>query len=837
MTVVFFFILIIWPAPFALPILMKRIFAVLCLLFSLVVSNALAPLDCVQAQQQQSTVSNAVSTLRVTGLRARVTIRRDGRGIPYIEASNEADLYFAQGYVTAADRLWQMDLLRRTARGELAEIFGQAALAEDKRRRVFGFANLAESMALRAAPELKAMLEAYARGVNALIESRDGDSLPLEFKILQYRPRAWTPADSLLIGKIFAEVLSTTWNTDIMRAALANLPAEKRDALLPEFSPLDVLVVGARRTAKKRAARARAQSRNQISEPNARAVLRTSVETREILSRSLERIGLDAQERAASNNWVVSGKRTASGKPLLANDPHLTASAPSIWYMTELSAPTLHVAGVTTPGAPGIILGHNEHIAWGATNLGPDVQDLYLEKFDPANPQRYMTPAGWREATVRREEIKVRTSPADTTTQTVVFAVTTTRHGPIFLEKNSTRYALRWTALDADAMDAETIYRLNRARDWKDFRAAFKNYGGPVQNFIYADVDGHIGYYGAGRIPVRKSGDGSLPYDGSTDAGEWIGFIPFDRLPQVYNPPSGMIVTANQRIIGHDYPFHLTHEWAAPYRAQRIQDLLQAKTKLTVEDFRSIQADTFSYAGANFARALVKLARQENNNAALVDEKWRDTVQLLANWDGHVDRDSRAALITVLMRDAFRKRIIAEALGPDLARDYKWGNVNTFIDRILAEQPREWLPKEFKSYPELMRACEKDARAQITQRLGTDESGWTWGGFQQFRFPHPLARVPLVGLQFAIPPVPQHGSISSVNVGQNVSMRLIADTSDWDKTLQGITLGQSGERASAHWSDQLKDWINVTPRTFPFSGKAITAATNETLLLEPARPS
>lgn len=813
---------------------MKRIFTVLCLLFSLVVSRALAPVHRAQAQQQQSTISAAVSTLRVAGLRARVTVRRDARGIPYIEAANEADLYFAQGYVTASDRLWQMDLLRRTARGELAEIFGQAALAEDKRRRVFGFANLAEGMAQRASAELKAALESYARGVNALIDSRDKNSLPPEFKILQYRPRPWTPADSLLIGKLFAEVLSTTWDTDIMRAALADLPAEKRDALLPETSPLDVLIVGADRITTKRATHARAQSRDQTSETNARALLRTTVEMREIMSRSLARIGLYAEDHAASNNWVVSGKRTASGKPLLANDPHLTASAPSIWYMTQLSAPGLHVAGVATPGAPGIILGHNERIAWGATNLGPDVQDLYLEKFDPANPRRYLTPGGWREATVRREEIKVRASLAATATQTVAFDVTTTRHGPIFLEKGSRRYALRWTALDADAMDAETVFHINRARDWKDFRAAFKNYSGPVQNFIYADVSGHIGYYGAGRIPIRKSGDGSLPYDGSTDAGEWIGFIPFDRLPQVYDPASGIIVTANQRVAGRDYPFHLTHEWAAPYRARRIQVLLQAKTKLTVEDFRAVQADTFSYAGANFARAVVKLARQENDRASSVNEKWNETISLLAGWDGHVNRDSRAALVAVLMRDAFRKRIVAAALGPDLARDYKWGNVNTFVDRILTQEPREWLPKEFKNYLELMRACEKDARAQITEKLGADESAWTWGRYQQFRFPHPLARVPLIGLQFVIPPVAQHGSISSVNVGQNVSMRLIADTSDWDKTLQGITLGQSGDPSSAHWRDQLDDWTNAAPRAFPFTSASVATATNATLVLEPA---
>jgi penicillin amidase len=539
----------------------------------------------------------------------------------------------------------------------------------------------------------------------------------------------------------------------------------------------------------------------------------------------------------ASNNWVVSGKRTASGKPLLANDPHLPASAPSIWYMTHLSAPGVRVAGVTAPGLPGIVIGHNASIAWGFTNVGPDVSDLYLEKFDKENPRRYMTPGGWREAAVRREEIKVRKGFTGTETETVPLDVTVTRHGPIVFEKDSLRYALRWTALDAGLQSIASFYALNRARNWKDFGNALSGYTGPMQNMVYADVDGHIGYYAAGKVPLRKSGDGSTPYDGTTTAGDWTGYIPFDQLPHLFDPPSGMIVTANQRIVGRSYPFLLTHNWAAPYRARRIYELLQAEQKLTAEDFRRIQGDIYSIGAALLAREVVRAAR-ESAPAAEGDAKWLETVKLLEGWDGRMQADSRAALMATLIRTALRRRIFEAALGPELAKDYDWSNSNTFIDRILMERPRSWLPVEFKTYAELLRACEREARTMVEKRIGADEAKWTWGSFTQAVFPHPLARAPLIGLQFTIPPFPQDGTDSNnptVNVGRYVSMRFIADPADWDKTQQGIALGESGNPSSPHWKDQLADWRAVTPRVFPFTAQATAAATREMLVLAPAK--
>ncbi|MGZ5483120.1 MAG: penicillin acylase family protein [Pyrinomonadaceae bacterium] len=789
------------------------------------------------AKVSPQSAAAATRSLQVAGLRAPVTVRRDERGIPYIEAANDEDLYFAQGYVTASDRLWQMDLQRRTARGELSEIFGQAALAQDKLHRTFGFGRIIDQAAANLDPKFKVAVTSYAKGVNAFIESLTEQTTPPEFRILQYKPRPWTPADSLAAGALMAEYLSSTWQLDVMRGSLASLPKEKRDALLPERSPLDVLVVGTDRS------RARGSSptvREGVSAASP-AILAELNKLNEAQQRSFELLGLTPpalETIHASNNWVVSGKRSATGKPLLANDPHIPAAAPGIWYQTQLIAPGMHVAGVTFPGLPGIVAGHNERIAWGVTNLGPDVQDVYVEKFDKTNPTKYQTPTGLRDAEVRQEEIKVRKDFGSPATETQTFNVTVTRHGPIILEKDGTRYALRWSLLDPATLQTGGIFNVNRARNWKEFTAALSSYRGPTQNFVYADIDGHIGYYGAGRIPIRKSGDGSVPYDGATDDGEWTGFIPFEKLPHLYDPPSGMIVTANQRVVGSSYPYFVSHAWASPYRARRIFDLLSAKSKLTTDDFRKIQGDVYSIAGKTFAQHAAKSLKTVSEPRAVAtgsvtQQDLQKVVSDLESWDGMMSADSRMAVIVAQMRPAFRARILNAAMGPELARSYAWPESEVLVDRIASEQPREWLPKEFATYAELFKASYEDARQALTKSLGADESKWSWGGQTKARFTHYLAAAPLVGAQFTIAPIPQNGSGGTVNVGSAVSMRLIADVSDWDKSQHGIPLGQSGLPNSPHWKDQLDNWRNVTPRAFPFSKAAIEGATKHTVVLSP----
>jgi penicillin G amidase len=773
--------------------------------------------------------------IKLPGLRDAVTIRRDERGIPYIDAKNDHDLYFAQGYATAEDRLWQLDLLRRTASGQLSEVLGAGpnnlALDQDKLHRTLGFAQVVEAEFAQATPETRAVFEAYAEGVNAYINSLDPKNLPPEFRILQYKPSPWKPSDSLLVVKIFFEALSNSWRLDIMREALAKLPPPRVHALLPITSPLDVLVVGSD-----------GRKRSAIANPHAKIELSASLidalkRGQEIQDSALARVGLFAEDLAASNNWVVSGKFTASGKPLLANDPHLMPTAPSIWHMVHLSVPGMRVAGVTGPGLPGVVLGHNENIAWGFTNVGPDVQDVYVENFDPANPLRYKTPSGWRDAEVRHEQIKVRKGFTDPGVDTITLDVTVTRHGPIVLEQNGKRYALRWTALDPKLNNPSGTYALNRAKNWKDFVTALRSYTAPTQNIVYADRDGHIGYYAAGVVPIRKAGDGSQPYDGSTNDGEWEKFIPLDKLPHLFDPPSGIIVTANQRIVGFDYPYFLTHSWAQPYRARRILDMLEdysKKKKITADDFRAIHGDVYSIGGVLFAKQVSETLRGRMDTPE--DAKLKATIEQFDKWDGRMNAESMIAPLVLQMRLAFRNRILNAALGQDLFRIYGWSNFDTTLDALITDRPPDWLPKEFKSYSDLLRACYQDAVGVMKRNVGDDESQWSYGNLVKARFSHPLAGAPFVGAQFTIAPFPQNGSggtAATVNVGAAVSMRLIADPSNWDLTQQGIALGESGIPNNPHWKDQLDDWRNVTPRVFPFTEAAVAAAAKSTVQLTP----
>jgi penicillin amidase len=376
---------------------------------------------------------------------------------------------------------------------------------------------------------------------------------------------------------------------------------------------------------------------------------------------------------------------------------------------------------------------------------------------------------------------------------------------------------------------------MNRARNWKEFSSALRSFTAPTQNIVYADVDGHIGYHVGGVVPIRKSGDGSVPYDGSTDSGDWVSYVPTEKLPQLFDPPSGIIVTANQRIVGTDYPYFLTHSWAHPYRARRIFDLLNEKSELSTDDHRRILGDVYSIGYVSFAGNIAKILRKqlkpdEVKLAASLDE--------FEKWDGQVNAESTVAPLLAQMRAALRSRVLTAALGADLVKIYSWSNFDTTIDRLMVEQPKEWLPKEFASYADLLRASYADARAALTKTLGEDESRWKWGDMVKVRFQHPLAAAPLIGMQFTVPPLPQNGTgglAATVNVGAAVSMRLIADPADWDRTQHGITLGESGLPTSPHWKDQLDDWRAVTPRVFPFSEAAITNATKQIIILEPKK--
>ncbi len=737
-------------------------------------------------------------------------MRRDNRSIPYIEAKTDADLYFAQGFITASDRLWQMELLRRVSHGELAEIFGKQVVEEDKMWRKYGFAQIAEESLKTLNPELKTALENYSRGVNAYIATLNKENMPPEFTILQITPRNWKPTDTLVLGKILAEGLSSTWRDDLERAAISILPKDKLNDLLNQITPYDVVLFGKDSKTQK----ATASYKLQITDNE----LQFANEQAEIRKNSLERIGFYMEGAAASNNWVISGKRTADGKALMANDPHLPPTAPGIWYLSHLSTPNQRVSGVTFPGVPGIVLGHNEFFAWGATNVGPDVQDLYFEEFNAEG--NYKTPNGFIKPTKRIEQIKVRTNPFKTDTEIINLEVLETRNGVILTEQDGKKYALRWTARDPRNQEFEAFFLLNRAKDWQGFQAALKSYGGASQNFVYADVKGNIGWQIAGRIPIRKKGNGEMPYDGASNDGDWTGFIPFAELPVLYNPKENFIVTANQRTVGTDYKYlsEMTRDAANPWRAKRIYDLLKNNEKVTMDDVRDVQHDVYNLPFEMFAKEIVL------QNAAS-----NETLELLKTWDGRTTADSKAPVLVNEIRNCVANKIVAENKPVP-----QWMVRERLLYWIIKDNSARWLPKNFAAYADLLKTCDTEARTNLAKpnRLGADESKWIWGNIFVANFLHPLSFAPLIGGQFTLKYNNVNGSGQTPNVGSYVSMRHIASAGNWDATRHVIPLGQSGNPASPHFKDQFEAWRTGTPAVFPFTKTAVEAATKEIWILQ-----
>ncbi|MEO7538884.1 MAG: penicillin acylase family protein, partial [Pyrinomonadaceae bacterium] len=674
------------------------------------------------------------------------------------------------------------------------------------------FSAIAEENLKYLSAELRAALESYARGVNAYIAALGSESLPQEFKIFQYRPTPWRASDTIVIGKILSDALSTTWRNDLLRASLKDLPKDKFADLTNHVTPYDVVLFG------KDAPAPGKHSSNVTTSDVSPLILAAADQDESVRQRSLERVGLYAEDLAASNNWVIAGRRTATGKPILANDPHLMPTAPGIWYLTHLTSPGMRVSGVTFPGVPGIILGHNESIAWGATNVGPDVQDLYIETFDDNG--RYKTPTGWEASTVRTEAIKVRTNPLKPDIEAVSFKVVETRHGPIITEQGDKKYSLKWTAFDPHNTEFDAFYKWNRARNWTDFKDGVRSYGGAAQNFIFADVKGNIGWYAASRIPIRRTGDGALPYDGSTNEGDWIGDIPFDELPNLYNPPSGLIVTANQRIVGTSYKYtQLSRDAASPWRARRIADELKSRQNITMDDVRDVQYDSFNIPVSALAKEIVK---RGSASAA--------TINVLKAWDGRMTPDSHGALLANEIRVCMGSKMGEANPGVPayLIRE-------RVLDMAIRENAARWLPANVRSYDELMSSCDTSVRADLTAsaNFGPDPAMWVWGKTWQSRFPHPLADVPLVGGRFKIPSIPISGSGQTPNVGSAVSMRHIASPGDWDATRHVIPLGQSGDPASPHYKDQFDAWRTGAPAIFPFTKAAVEKAAVETTILSP----
>lgn len=768
-----------------------------------------------------------------------VYITRDQWGVPYINAFNMKDLAFAQGYVMAQDRLWQMDMLRRAANGELAAILGHgennAILESDKLYRSIGLNRLAVRAWQNLPLEYQDILNAYARGVNSYIDDHVG-RLPFEFHLLGYRPDAWQPTDSLVIEKFIAFSLSSTWKFDLMRAQLStSLNQDVYQLLFTAETTYDHPIFD---IDKSLPLAAKLPSLSQTSQIPARTkAFYHDLAKLDLTKTDALSLLLTTNEVAlGSNNWVISGQLSATGKPILANDPHQPLSLPAVWYQNSLKMldGSYQVTGVSIVGVPGIVIGHNAAIAWGVTNLMADVQDLYIEEFDQGNLHRYRVGNEIHEAEVIREYIQVRPSIYSVSTENVEHEVLITRHGPIIGRFQNRSLALKWTGLANDSQLPAT-FKLNRAQNWTEFCAALKDYSLPVLNYVYADVVGNIGYYGAGQVPIRSSGNGALPYDGHTNEGEWTGYIPFEEMPHLYNPPNGYIETANQCIVGEAYKYHLANDWAPPYRAYRLDQLLAEKAKqpVTMADMQAIQMDVYAIPTKLFVDQALQMATLQTNS------HWQSLKAELTGWDGYLTPNSRAAAIAVEFRQQFSEKFFTAWLGNQRPL-YNWYRRSQVIDLVIKERNLAWLPKEYPDYDTLVIESYQAAISKVTAKLGTERQFWQYGEYNSLAFNHPLAKVSILKSFLNPPSMAVSGSPHTINATDTnpdrffgPSMRMIISLANWDDMEQIIVPGQSGQVASPHYADQLADWAHGQLHSFPFSNLQIEKHQQHKLILLP----
>jgi penicillin amidase len=751
----------------------------------------------------------------VPGLSARVEVLRDARGVPHIRAQSVADALFAQGYVTAQDRLWQMDLNRRNAEGELSEIFGDRTLRLDIESRTLGLPRVAERALAEFSPDERRLLDSYTRGVNAFIESHR-DRLPLEFQMLRYEPQAWREIDSVAAALNLSTALSQSWESDLMREHIAaKLGKELFADVFPDHSALDVPVADVPGSPQHRLKTAATDLSNEAYQDN-------------LLSEAILPARMESPGGVGSNNWVVNGSHTKSGKPLLANDPHLAHSIPSVWYMIHLKAPGLDVTGVSLPALPLVIIGHNEHIAWGMTNTAPDVQDLYIESFNFRDPRKYLHNGQWVDADIRDESIKVRNQ------RNYHFTVMVTRHGPVISHDSDRDLALQWTLLIPHTVRFPFL-RINQASNWQEFTAALRDFNVPMQNCVYADAEGNIGYYAAGLVPIRKQGNGSVPVPGSTDDYDWTGFIPFDDLPHSFNPPGGMIATANGRIVPDNYPYFITAKWEAPFRTARIFQLLRDGGPFHSSDMLRIQTDILSLEDAWLAKQLLAAAAKQPPFRP--DDQY--VLDILKSWDGEARADSAPTLVLEVTRGALLARILKPKLGDNLS-GYRWPLSTMFLQNVLEQNLTRWLPPGDADFNmTLMNSLDEGIRRIPTLVHSQNQAAWRWGDTIPLTFHHPLSGgLPLLGRWLDVGPFPQAGTGTTVKQTTprlGPSMRMVVDFSDLDQSMQNLTLGESGQVFSPYYRDQFSAWY--TGQSFPmlFSDAAVEKGAVHILVLDPGR--
>lgn len=729
-----------------------------------------------------------------------VTVYTDADGVPHIQAKNEQDLYTAQGYVQAQERMFQMELSRRQASGTLSEVIGEATVSNDKYFRTLGLRRAAEKSYELYTDEAKDVLQWFSDGVNAYVkEAKANDTLPVEFKLIGAEPAEWTPLDSLTIGKYMAFDLGGHWERQAFNYyALQKFPEDKAHELFPVY-------------------------------PKER---KTILDDGEIDIAASFKDAIIPEPFNGSNNWVVSGEKSASGKPLLADDPHLGLATPSIWYQMHLEAGDINVGGVIFAGVPGIILGHNEDIAWGVTNTGPDVQQLYMEKRNPDHDAEFLFEEKWEKADVIAEPIQVKDG------ETIEYEVVETRHGPVvseFAEESGkdTVLSLRWTALDATT-ELQAIMNINKAKNWEEFEKGLEDFLAPAQNFVFASTDGTIAYKANGRIPIYKNGeDALLPLPGWEKKYEWKDFIPFDELPRVINPKKGFIATANNKVTADDYPYHISNVWAQPYRYERIFEVLAENDALTVQDMQDLQMDAVNLRAREFVPFFEETLKEEK-----LSEAEKNALQLLSEWNHEDD----ASLGAPLVFDHWMKEIEA-VLYEEVAEDMMdlFSSKGQTTDELLRNADDSIWIKEKGGITALLKGTLKTTVEKLEDSYGKKQENWKWGDYHQVQFKHPLASAnkvlayvfnkekPLPVSGSAVTPLAARANDEGI-VNHGASWRFVIDMEESTTGYHIVGPGQSGHIKSPWYSDQTQDWVDGT-----FHKTSITDVEGTKLTLVPKK--
>ena len=777
-------------------------------------------------------------SVTIPGLIEPVEVIRDRWGIPHIYAANLRDLFFAHGYVQAQDRLWQMELNRRLSRGRLSEIFGKVTLDMDRFERTVGIARAAEKDLACLSEESRTLLDAYLRGVNSYMEANPG-KLPVEFTLLGFRPEPWELLDSLAWMKMQAWHLSENWSTEILNAALVGRVGPERAARLFSGYPQENPVTLGRQTV--------IQAAEQV------------LETYRNLGSWFPADALAGR----SNCWAVRGSRSVSGKALFAYDPHLGLAVPSLWHACHLVCPDFDVTGATFPGIPGVIVGHNRDISFGFTNSFSDVQDLYLERFNPKKPQEYEHNGKWRKAERIVEEISVKGERTPHRLEVIL-----TRHGPLVgdllhlkSESKDLRFALCWTGHEGSDPLAALLH-LDRARNWADFCAALARWDSPSQNAVYADRKGNIGYSLVGKIPIRRRGIGLVPEPGWNDEHEWSGWIPWEEMPREYNPRRGYVVSANNQIVGQEYPYYIGLGTCNGNRAARIEELIKARDKLSLDDFAAMQVDLHSRPARRFAALISSLAggilRQKELSP--VREQASAALSLLKGWQGELGPDSAAAAVYAVCEYYAKRRLFEPWLG-DLTEYYcgrgvqSSGSVSLYLEyshlvllEILEQDDGAWLSApegQRRSREQLLAAALREALTYLSEQGGKDPHRWRYGDFHKAWFIHPIGRRKPFNLVFNPKPVSFGGSADTVwqspplrtlpplKSSYSASWRQLVDFSDLDGALWIHSSGQSGHPASRHYKDLVPLWASGQYRPLLWSRDRVEAQAEARLTLVP----